>query len=194
MARTRQFNPEQALEKAVQVFWDRGYSDTSMDDLVKATGVSRYGFYGTFGSKFDLFEKVMERYAHGVMAHQAAGLRGPGAGLAEIRSYFDNLLSMPEADLRGRGCLLATTAVEVAPHDKRVAKLVRRYFDQMAKVLENALRNAVKAGDLEIPSSEIPGKALLLTGAMQGLAVMARAGFDLKTARAYVETLLDSLG
>lgn len=194
MARPREFDPETALEKAVQIFWDRGYADTSMDDLVKATGVSRYGFYGTFGSKFELFEKVMARYAHGMASRFQAELRRPDAGLAEIRDYFDRLLSMSEAEMRGRGCLLATTAVEVAPHDRKVARLVRKYFDEMTGVFEKALRNAVKAGEVTIPPKEIPRKALLLAGALQGLAVMGRAGFDLKTARTYVAALLGSLG
>ena len=84
--------------------------------------------------------------------------------------------------------------VEIAPHDRRVARLVQRYFMEMAGVFEKALRNAVRQGELKLARREIPRKALLLAGALQGLAVMGRAGFGEKTARAYVETLLGSLG
>ncbi|MDH4316580.1 MAG: TetR/AcrR family transcriptional regulator, partial [Gammaproteobacteria bacterium] len=66
MVRSRAFDPEQALSRAVDLFSSRGYSETSMDDIVKATGVSRYGIYGTFGNKRELFEQALERYADGM--------------------------------------------------------------------------------------------------------------------------------
>ena len=56
MPRTREFDPDQALEQALGLFWQRGYADTSMEDLVEVTGVSRYGLYGAFGNKRELFE------------------------------------------------------------------------------------------------------------------------------------------
>ncbi len=55
MARTQEFDPNEALDRAVALFWKKGFFDSSMDDLVKATGVSRYGIYGTFGNKREFF-------------------------------------------------------------------------------------------------------------------------------------------
>ena len=63
MVRTRSFDPATALSVAVDVFASKGYAETSMEDLVKATGVSRYGLYGTFGNKRELFEQALERFA-----------------------------------------------------------------------------------------------------------------------------------
>ena len=63
MVRTRTFDPSAAITTAVDLFASKGYSDTSMDDIVKATGVSRYGIYGTFGNKRELFEQALDRYA-----------------------------------------------------------------------------------------------------------------------------------
>ena len=63
MVRTRTFVPTTALSRAVDLFSSKGYSDTSMEDIVRATGVSRYGLYGAFGNKQELFERSVERDA-----------------------------------------------------------------------------------------------------------------------------------
>ena len=62
MARSREFNPKEALEKAMYVFWQKGYINTSIDDLVQATGVSRFGLYDEFGSKHGLFLASLDYY------------------------------------------------------------------------------------------------------------------------------------
>ena len=66
MVRTRTFDPSSALSSAVELFSSKGYSDTSMEDIVQATGVSRYGLYGTFGNKRELFEQALDSYADGM--------------------------------------------------------------------------------------------------------------------------------
>ena len=63
MNRARAFDPATALGQVVDLFSSKGYSDTSMEDIVQATGVSRYGLYGTFGNKRELFEQALEEYA-----------------------------------------------------------------------------------------------------------------------------------
>jgi AcrR family transcriptional regulator len=78
MVRTRTFDPSTALTQAVGLFSSKGYADTSMDDIVRATGVSRYGLYGTFGNKRELFEQALDRYAEGM------GLTSTMFGLAVL--------------------------------------------------------------------------------------------------------------
>ena len=62
MARQREFSESDALEKATLAFWERGYDDTSYDDLVNATGVSRYGLYSAFGGKKEFFLRALDHY------------------------------------------------------------------------------------------------------------------------------------
>jgi TetR/AcrR family transcriptional repressor of nem operon len=194
MSRTREFDPEKALEKAVSLFWDRGFTDTSMDDLVKATGVSRYGFYGSFGSKAKLFEAALKQYAEKMSAKTQGELRRPDAGLKEIRSYFSTLMELVDTDVGKRGCMICNTAVEVAPNDDRIAKIVRALFDDVQKAFQRALENAVKSGDLKIARREIPSQARYLTGIIQALSVMARTGFDRKAMQELVNVSLKNLG
>ena len=63
MAREREFDPTTALDQAMLLFWERGFASTSMEDIVDSTGVSRYGIYGTFGNKRELYIASLQRFA-----------------------------------------------------------------------------------------------------------------------------------
>ena len=67
MPRTKAFQPAEALDRAMELFWHRGYAATGLDQLVRHTGASRYGLYATFGGKRDLFLASLERYSQAVM-------------------------------------------------------------------------------------------------------------------------------
>ena len=192
MVRTREFDSGQALDTAMRVFWDQGYADTSMDDLVNATGVSRYGIYGTFGNKRELFIQALRHYAHGMLGKALTDLSRPDAGLAEIRAFFEQRMDASEEAGTRMGCMVCNTATEVAPHDEEIAAAVRQLMGELAGVLENALENARQAGDV---SKALDPKAtsFFLVGLLQGLAVMARAGFPGKEGRTVVETALGTL-
>ncbi|TFG41199.1 MAG: TetR/AcrR family transcriptional regulator, partial [Chromatiales bacterium] len=88
MVRTRTFDPATALTHAVELFASKGYSETSMEDIVKATGVSRYGLYGTFGNKRELFEQALDRYADSMGKQAFLRLLEPEASLDHIRKIF----------------------------------------------------------------------------------------------------------
>jgi len=88
MVRSRTFDPSTALSKAVELFSSRGYSETSMEDIVRATGVSRYGLYGTFGNKRELFEQALDKYADRMGKQAFLRLLEPQASLEDIRKIF----------------------------------------------------------------------------------------------------------
>ena len=88
MARPREFDPQAALQTAIQVFWEKGYADTSVGEIVKRSGVAKYGIYGTFGNKEELFKKVLTQYASDRHQDIQAPIRQPGASLPEMRQFF----------------------------------------------------------------------------------------------------------
>ena len=177
MARERAFDPDEALDAAVALFWDRGFADTSMDELVRATGVSRYGIYGTFGSKRALFLRALERYGDLIAARTQSELRRPDAGLEAIRGYFHGLHAHSVAAPRRLGCLACNTATEVAPHDAEIAAAVRAIFDDLRGAFRRALENAVEGGELDT-RHDLDDLAGYLTAMMRNLAIMERAGYD----------------
>jgi TetR/AcrR family transcriptional regulator, transcriptional repressor for nem operon len=87
MARPRSFDPDEVLDRAMRRFWERGYRETSVDDLVEATGVKPGSLYNAFhGRKRELFLGSLERYSKLVVPEKLGALERPGASLAEIRA------------------------------------------------------------------------------------------------------------
>lgn len=84
MSRVREFNPDEALTKAMGVFWQKGYANTSIDDLVNATGVNRYGLYGEFESKRGLFLACLDLYQDRVVEMAFGIVEQPSASLNEV--------------------------------------------------------------------------------------------------------------
>lgn len=192
MVRTRAFNATDALNQAVDLFSSRGYSNTSMDDLVKATGVSRYGLYGTFGNKRELFEKALESYADRMGRRSFLKLLEPDASLADIRRIFDERIEAMSGDLDRKGCLLTYTAMELAPRDREIEGVLQRFMKRMSKAFAVGLDAAKEKG--ELPASlDAQSTGEFLTGAMFGLAVLARSGFPRETLDRFVDNTLSTL-
>lgn len=173
MPREREFEPEEALERIMCLFWRKGYLDTSIDDLVRETGVSRYGLYGTFGGKKDMLLAALDRYRDRVVGPRVAAMEQPGASLPELHGYFDALRIPSDAD--GFGCLMCNMAVELAPHDTESSDKVDTHMNRLTAAFENALSNAKDAGQLD-PGIDPSDFAAFLTSTVQGTAVLARAG------------------
>lgn len=190
MVRTRAFDPSAALSTAVDLFSARGYSDTSMDDLVKATGVSRYGLYGTFGSKRELFERALERYADSMGRRSFLRLLEPDASLEHIRAIFRERIDA--ISVEDRGCMVVHTAMELAPHDHEIRGVLQKFLRRMSKAFAAGLE-AAKRRD-EVPATlDTRSKGEFLTGALLGLSVMARAGFPRESLEGFVENAIASL-
>ncbi len=192
MVRTREFDPETALSKVVDLFSSRGYSDTSMDDIVRATGVSRYGLYGTFGNKRELFEQALERYADSMGRQSYLRLLEPDASLAHIRAIFDERIAAMCNSGENRGCMLCHTAMELAPHDPEIKGVLQRVLKRMSKAFAIGLETAKENGEVR---NDLDTKAAgdFLTGAIFGLAVLARSGFPRTTLDSFVDNTMASL-
>src|SRR5215471_8170840 len=128
MARTKEFIPEEVLDAASKVFWEKGFEATSIDDLVTATGVNRASLYGTFGDKAALFQKVVDRYNCQFM-QMLAGAGADRSGLAKIRAVFEVIAR--ETCEESRGCLLVNTAAELGGRDPEMQAAAKRSREQV---------------------------------------------------------------
>src|ERR1700694_5986074 len=115
MARPRQFDCEDVLDRSMHAFWQHGYRDPSVDDLVEATGVRPGSLYNTFqGGKRELFMGSLERYSDLVVPQKLGALETVDASVADVRAYFDGLVSdllSPEGRI---GCLMVNSTIELA--------------------------------------------------------------------------------
>lgn len=183
MARTKAFDPDAVLERAMETFWTRGYEATSMQQLEEALGINRSSMYATYGSKAELYERALDRYTRDAhFAVRPGALDGPGS-LRERVGALLWLVVEEDLDPRGsRGCFACNAAVELGPADARVRDLVTRSFVGARKVFGDALADARAAGELRA-DADVDALASLLLSVLEGLHVLAKGTGD----RALVE-------
>ncbi len=192
MVRTREFDPSTTLSRVVELFSSKGYSETSMDDIVRATGVSRYGIYGTFGNKRELFEQALEKYADSMGRQSYLRLLEPDASLEHIRKIFDERIENSCTRSVRPGCLFVYTAMELAPHDQEIQGVLQKFMNRMSKAFSIGLESARERGEIK-PDLDLRAAGEFLTGSMFGLAVLARTGFPRATLEGFVDNAMASL-
>jgi len=175
MPRTKDFEPQEALDAAMDLFWRKGYEAVSMRELLDAMSIGRGSFYGTFGDKHALFLAALDRFREVRTSWIEEVLEESGLEAIEevFRRSVDGLVA-PEVR---RGCLLANSAVELAPHDPEVAGRIYRYVSRTEDAFEDALTRAKKAGEISA-DSDLKALARFLVNTLHGLRVLARAGSD----------------
>ena len=193
MVRTRTFDPATALTQAVELFSSKGYSETSMEDIVQATGVSRYGLYGTFGNKRELFEQALERYADSMGKQSFLRLLEPDASLQHIRNIFAERVKDMCCVEENKGCLFIHTAMELAPQDEELREVLRKFMKRMSKAFAIGLESARARGEVRA-DVDVAAAGEMLTSTMFGLAVLGRTGFQHASLSRIVENTLASLG
>ena len=192
MNRARTFDPTTALTQVVDLFASKGYSETSMDDIVRTTGVSRYGLYGTFGNKRELFEQALEQYAEGMGKRSFLRLLEPGASLEHIRKIFEERVADMCCVEESKGCLFIHTAMELAPQDEELQGVLQRFMKRMAKAFAVGLDSAKGRGEVRT-DLDVDAAGELLTSTMFGLAVLGRSGFGKETLDGIVDNTLETM-
>jgi TetR/AcrR family transcriptional repressor of nem operon len=193
MPRPREFDTDTVLNQAMLRFWERGYRATSVEDLVKATGVNPGSLYGAFpGGKHTLFMKSLERYSQLVVPQQLGKLDEPDASVAEIRAYFDGLVDDLTSPAGRQGCMLVNSAIENAADDDEIAAVVRGHFARIEGCVARALDMAVRQGDVRATLDPVGAAKSLIASAL-GLMVVGKANPDRAVLTAIVESAFISL-
>jgi TetR/AcrR family transcriptional repressor of nem operon len=173
MARFREFDEERALGAAVDCFWQHGYGSTSVRDLADAMGIGGPSLYNAFGDKRALFKTSLERYANRSMRARIARLEASHQPCDAIRAFVAEIIDRSVKDPDRRGCLLVNTALDVAPHDARIGRVVAGYLDEIRAFFRRNLVAARAAG--QVPTTLDPDEAAShLLGVVLGIRVLAR--------------------
>ncbi|MFE1926457.1 TetR/AcrR family transcriptional regulator [Streptomyces asoensis] len=173
MAGRKQFDVDEALRRAMHVFWRWGYSEASIDRLTEGTGLGRGSLYGTFGGKSALFRKSLARYAQTYHPLYEQALSGPHPGPGAVVEAFLRVALNRIADPAvPDGCLLTVSATQFPALDEESRAMVRALMDALRARLEEALL-AAGAGEQEAAKL-----ALCALATNKSLAVLSRAGFS----------------
>ena len=174
--RPRAYDPDQALARARDAFWDGGYTGTSLEELSDATGMNRPSLYGAFGDKRALYLQTMERYRDMGRAAMKEELSYEIPLAEALRRTFNRAISIYIAGTHGpRGCFLINTAATESVRDPDIRAAFAAGLHELDDQLEARLRHASAHGDLNT-DIEPAVLARVLSGVMNSLALRARAG------------------
>lgn len=173
MARPKAFNEEEVLDKAVAVFWAKGYEATSMQDLVDAMGIQRGSLYAAFGSKQQLFLQSLDRYGKVVVKQFLDILESKPSAIESIELFFAQLVEHLLTAGPLRSCLVTNSAIERGLRDEETKKQVLQLLNALEKGFYQALQRAREKGEIST-DLDINKLANFLTSSMQGLLVMGK--------------------
>jgi AcrR family transcriptional regulator len=188
MVGVRQFDEQEVIALALDVFWRKGLHDATMQDLAAATGVQRGSLYNAYGDKEAIFLRAFDQYAGQFLESAAKALAG--SDVAErLRTFFDVIIVNMTSGSPSRGCLTTRTALDAGISSEEVRERVQGLLDRLEQVVSRAIGSA-------------PGKALttdanrlarVVVTFTRGLAVMERAGYSRKQLRESAATFVDML-
>jgi TetR/AcrR family transcriptional repressor of nem operon len=175
--RPRSFDEEQVIDRAMELFWTRGYEATSVSDLTAELGVHPGSLYRSFGDKHALFLCALARYRDSQARALAPALLAGGPVLPRIRAVLVGFIELAAEQDEPRGCLAANTVGELLPGDKDAASGVAGVLSDVEDGFLQGLRAAARQGEIA-STLDLPGWAATLTMLVQGLQVVAKADPD----------------
>jgi TetR/AcrR family transcriptional regulator, transcriptional repressor for nem operon len=176
MAGVKQFDQDDVLDRAMRVFWERGYEATSIQDVVEATGINRGSLYATFNDKKQLFLAVLTHYANRVGAPMMAELTDPDPRQA-IERLFAAILRRTGDPTKPRGCLITNTALECPRSGDDISRTIAAWVGQQESMFYQVLLNAQATGALP-RAHDCRALARFFVGVAQGLNVVHKAMAD----------------
>jgi TetR/AcrR family transcriptional repressor of nem operon len=192
MPKPKQYDEAEMLTLAMEAFWAQGYTATSVEHLVEATGLNRSSLYHAYDGKAGLFRAALTHYNRNIVDDLLVEMeRGP-AGVATIKRVFDRFVASQSAMENRWGCLMTNTATELAPHDAEINKIVRRYLDRFESAIHAALQRGQDSGEVA-KGANLRELARSLTAMSQGLLVMAKASASPATMRSVARSALSSI-
>jgi TetR/AcrR family transcriptional repressor of nem operon len=177
MARTKDFDENEVLGKAIDIFWRKGYNGTSMQDLVDGLGISRSSLYDTYGDKHTLFIKALESYQNAASGKVCAIINSVAPAKETIKKLLEFITGELLNDQEHKGCFMVNAEVEVAPHDPEVSQLVCANDQQVEDAFYLVIKKGQDNGEI---SNRQDARALarFTFNTVKGLRVTAKSTSD----------------
>lgn len=172
--RPREFDTDEALDRALDVFWEHGYEGTSTAQLTAAMGVGRSSMYATFGSKDALFQQVIDRYYQGDAAYTAAALKEPTVRDVAREYLHRNADAITSSD-HPQGCLVVGSALRCSPENSAIAADLAARRRATTQMLQDRFERGRQEGDasVELTPAQL---AQYISTISEGLSVRAATG------------------
>lgn len=174
MGRPREFDEAQALDLAIQCFWEYGYEATSVRDLAEKMNLTTASVYNAFGDKRSLYRRSLEHYVDITVAERIRRLEGNMPPRQAIEAFFEELIERSVNDAAHKGCMLVNAALEMAPHDPDFRELVAQMLTRIESFFRRCVQAGQRDGTITVSQPAIDLGRMLL-GVQVGLRVLARS-------------------
>ncbi len=192
MPRTKQFNEEEVLNKAMELFWEKGFHATSMQDLVNHLGINRASIYDTYGGKNELFDKAFQNYR----AISLASLKSIFDSESDVKRGFRKLFQMVIDDVKTKscqkGCFVVNTITELVPGDEVLHEKLRQNSENTEHLFASYIQKGIDDGNIKA-SKNPQSIAFALFTFFSGLRVMTKVEKNPKKLSEMVEVGLSIL-
>ena len=173
MARPKEFEREEALQKALYIFWEKGYEATTLLELLERMSISRSSLYNTFGDKQALFREALNLYLQEFGARRIALLRTATLAKQGIATYFYDHIEVALADTYPGGCFVTNTAATLKTADEQIVDSITQGTDQLEAAFYGLLQRGQETGEIA-RDKDIQALARLFVGIAYGINVVAR--------------------
>lgn len=192
MARPRSFDETQVLHAVREQFWNSGYAATSLDDLLRVSGLGKGSLYAAFGDKRHLFLRALHSYTDATLDALRDGLAAPPRAIDALRQIIERPVDPAGDTAIRRGCLLANSTCELGNADADVLAHAHRTYERSTELIAACVARAQDEGDVPLDADPVD-LARALLAAQQGIVFMGRTGMDAATLAATAESLADRL-
>jgi TetR/AcrR family transcriptional repressor of nem operon len=177
MARTKDFDENEVLSKAIQIFWYKGYNGTSMQDLVDGLGISRSSLYDTYTDKHTLFVKALESYQNSGADKIQEIINKSESAKATIKQLLEFVINELLCDKQQKGCFMVNAEVEVAPHDAEINNLVCKNDQQMEDAFYLVIKKGQDSGEIK-KNQDARALSRFIFNTVKGIRVTAKSTSD----------------
>jgi TetR/AcrR family transcriptional regulator, transcriptional repressor for nem operon len=192
IGRPKEFEFDEALEAALEVFWKKGYEATSLQDLIEAMGLSKSSFYQTFESKHKLLQSCIKRYQDIITKELTDSLENAKSGRSFIEGAFSALAEKAKSPCDHKGCLIMNCANEFAQKDPTVADLISKATKKTTDIFLMAIKRAQKEGEVSSDKKPLPIARYLVSN-ICGVQTMIKAGANPAVIKEINEVALQAL-
>jgi len=154
MARTIEYNPEVVLTQAMHLFWEKGYESTSIQDIVKATGLKPGSLYAAYGNKEGIFNAVIAMYSTNSLEKVEDILNAQGNKLKNIENFLNLVIIDVISNTDHHGCLLVKTLLVISHKDKKIQEQIVTFYKQLQPLVEKLLETSKKEGLTTVDAAE----------------------------------------
>ena len=173
----KSFNEQNAIEDAMNIFWEKGYEATSIANLIEGTGVNRGSLYNAFGGKRQLFTQSLLKYDVQTRRKFLAELEALDNPVLAFKTLFNTLVQQAQSGAQPRGCFLVNTSIEIATHDKETKDIVIQAFTEFEAFFRRGIE--VAKARSEMPSNiDAAATATVLFSLVVAIRVLGRGAFD----------------